>query len=289
MIKLSDNNKKCWWCGNTADSREHRHKKSDFKRVFGRGNYDPELIPTIERDGELITVQGPNSDFLKFDKVICINCNSTRSQPFDLAYDIFIKYVEENKDEIINTRLLDFNKVFRTNALEQKQNVIKYYIKNISCRLAANRFSISKDVIDFLDGKRNLNHFYIKHEIRLDILWWIERIRKVMPDPGNLYIGPLRYYKKNSSEDIDVVYSFYNYRWFKMIYFYSDRITNEMYPGYDDYNNQLLVPIESLYLVEKEYYETMTDEELEQVSKEVEPYNDNDLLDDNLGINPFKN
>jgi hypothetical protein len=29
----------CWWCGNTADSREHRFKRTDIEREFGRGPY----------------------------------------------------------------------------------------------------------------------------------------------------------------------------------------------------------------------------------------------------------
>jgi hypothetical protein len=206
-----------------------------------------------------------------------------------LAYDIFINYVESNREVIINSGLLDFTHIFASDSLTQKLNVYRYYIKNIACRLASNGFTISSKIIDFLNGSETLNHVYIKHEIRLDILWWIERIKKTMPDPGNLYIGPLRYYKKNDRDDIDVVFSFYNYRWLKMTYFYSESLTNESYPGYYGYNNQLFVPIESLYIVDKEQYENLTDEELAKVSEEAELYTDNDLLNDNLGTNPFRN
>jgi hypothetical protein len=30
---------RCWWCGAVADSREHKHKKTDMTREFGVGPY----------------------------------------------------------------------------------------------------------------------------------------------------------------------------------------------------------------------------------------------------------
>ncbi|MFC5112013.1 hypothetical protein [Kibdelosporangium philippinense] len=27
----------CWWCGSVADTREHRYKRSDLIRDFGKG------------------------------------------------------------------------------------------------------------------------------------------------------------------------------------------------------------------------------------------------------------
>lgn len=92
MIKINRPNKKplCWWCGKPADSREHRHKKSDVKFIFG-DKFEGE--PVIIKDKSPTTVQGPNSSLLKFDTVLCQVCNNSRSQPFDRAYSRFVDYV----------------------------------------------------------------------------------------------------------------------------------------------------------------------------------------------------
>jgi hypothetical protein len=61
MIEMYDYKDRCWWCGNAADSGEHKYKKADLVREFGKGPYKgaKELVRVIE--GQLKIIQGPNS------------------------------------------------------------------------------------------------------------------------------------------------------------------------------------------------------------------------------------
>jgi hypothetical protein len=59
MLYAAQTSGTCWWCRTApADSREHKLKRSDLVRQFGRGPY-PELVSS--REGQLRPVQGPNS------------------------------------------------------------------------------------------------------------------------------------------------------------------------------------------------------------------------------------
>ena len=267
-----------------ATSREHRHKKTDFIEVFGK---NPNAI--VIRDEKGIDVQGPKSKLLKFPKVLCHSCNTTKSQPFDYAYDTFIKYIQKNRDQIIKNGEIDFKEIFPDNSDKQKQNVLRYYIKHICCRLASNDISINQEIIDFLNGKGNLQNIYIKFEIRMDLVFWIERLKKRTADPGNLYISPLSYFTKSKgSDEIEVVYGFYTYRWLKMLYFYSDKMIENNYPGYTKYNLSTTIPVQALYIIDPNKYETLTDDELSaEITSARDNYSDNNLIKDNLGTNPF--
>lgn len=282
-IPVTDN---CWWCGNLATSREHRHKKTDIIEVFGKELGGDAIIL---KDNKTIDIQGPKSKLLKFPKVLCHDCNTRKSQSFDYSYDKFIKYIQANCDHLINTGQINFSEIFPDNTIEQKLNVLRYYVKHICCRLASNNISINRDIIDFLNGTSNLKYIYIKFEIRMDLIAWIERLKKRTADPGNLYIGPLRGYTKSQGHDeIDVVYSFYTYRWFRMIYFYSDKITERNYPGYKEYYSEPVVPVQALYLIDPDKYETLSDDELlKAINSAGDGYDDIDLLNEHLGANPF--
>ncbi len=90
----------CWWCGNAADSREHKYKRSDIVREFGRGPWAEPML-RVAGGNRQFRVQGPNSQGLKFSKSLCQRCNNDRNQPFDLAYDSMMDYISRNESEII--------------------------------------------------------------------------------------------------------------------------------------------------------------------------------------------
>jgi hypothetical protein len=49
---------RCWWCGAAADSREHKHKKTDLAREFGSGPYIGASAVVRAFEGKLRQVQG---------------------------------------------------------------------------------------------------------------------------------------------------------------------------------------------------------------------------------------
>jgi hypothetical protein len=285
MIKIGVPKDTCWWCGKSADSREHKHKRTDITNVFKDFSGNPIII----KDGKEFDLKSPKSKKLKFGKILCQDCNTTRSQPFDFAYDIFIKYIENNRNTLIAEQQIDFERIFSNNPLEGKLNVLKYYIKHIGCRLAMNGISIDEDLLGFLNGFPTLNKLYINFEIRMDLVAFIDRLKRESGDIGNLYVDGLRYFTTPPNNEIEVVYSFYTYRWFRMSYFYSDKITDEIYPGYNNYNASLKIPSPALYIVEPIKYESLTsDELLEELKSHRKPNLHQDLINSTFSSNPFQ-
>jgi hypothetical protein len=76
---------KCWICGGLANSREHKFKKSDLIR--SSTTWAPDDQPYLVAGGMQRRIPSPNSKIATFGKVLCSDCNSTRTQPFDRAYE----------------------------------------------------------------------------------------------------------------------------------------------------------------------------------------------------------
>lgn len=76
----------CWICGDKADSREHKAKRSDLKAVFGAVT---QSTPLYLHQGDIknCLVKGLKSDLLKWPKTMCAKCNGSRTQPFDKSWE----------------------------------------------------------------------------------------------------------------------------------------------------------------------------------------------------------
>lgn len=279
MIKIQQYKEEiCWWCGKQADSQEHRHKKSDVKHIFGN-KFEGE--PIIIRDNNQKEVQGPDSKLLKFEKVLCQDCNNNRSQPFDRAYDLFVRYVLNNYNEILDKRIIDFNDIVKTDTINFKYNVFRYFTKVFCCRLASNNISIKPELIEFLDYKKPINFMYFKFEVRPDIHTFLNR-PETDEYEGNIYLSPLRYFPSTESNHINLVYQFYNLQWLRIYTFYSENMTEENYAGYNEYNDSNTIQIEARYSVNPE---KLFDKRTDTKPKEQE---ENEWLKEYLDTNIFK-
>ena len=92
----------CWICGSAATSSEHKIKKSDLIRVHGRGKEFAEAsLNYLRGDDSVVILQGPDSKWVKWPDVLCAQCNNSRTQPFDRAYDKFIEYAVNSTRKLI--------------------------------------------------------------------------------------------------------------------------------------------------------------------------------------------
>ena len=149
----------CWWCGAPADSREHKYKRSDIVREFGEGPYQggQQLVVIGEGSDTLQRgISGPASKAFKFDANLCRRCNNERSQPFDRAYDAFTSYISANSEAIRRSGEIDLAAVYGDSWPEDAENLVRYFVKHIGCRVAgeliAQRVAIDTDLNRFLDG-----------------------------------------------------------------------------------------------------------------------------------------
>lgn len=149
----------CWWCGGTADSREHKWKKSEIKAMYGAAPSESYPLVWFGDDSKPRNVQGPDSDLMKFEKSLCKDCNNSRSQPFDQAYDQWVEYITENYDRIIEIRTIDLDEVAPGGGEEFRLNLAKYFAKHIGCRVADNAGRVPESLIRFLNGESEDSSF----------------------------------------------------------------------------------------------------------------------------------
>lgn len=147
----------CWWCGEPANSREHKFKKTDIERAFGRGPYREGRTLVKQGDsGRQTDVTGSRSKVFKFEPMICASCNGVRSQPFDRAYDLFMDYIFENEDVLLRTGEVDLRDIYGDDWEEKALDLGRYFVKHICCRLGnvADQREVVLDgrLIDFLNG-----------------------------------------------------------------------------------------------------------------------------------------
>ncbi len=140
-----------------ADSREHKFKRSDLTRIHGRGELrGPRtlVVNSGERNSEH---RSTKNDALKFSRSMCAYCNNTRSQPFDQAYDKFIEWVVANHEAVLAERRITLGEVFDPDGIEVAEDVLRFFVKHICCRLAETVMSdgetlLPPDALRFLDG-----------------------------------------------------------------------------------------------------------------------------------------
>jgi len=137
IFYMFNNVPKCWICNSPADSREHKIKKADIIRVYGKGSsFHKKDLHYCRHDGQIVSLRGPDSKDIKFDRVICRKCNNERTQPFDRAYDAFIEHIESNRDLILRHRQIDFQNVYGNNWENLQLNLFRYFAKMLGCRIA---------------------------------------------------------------------------------------------------------------------------------------------------------
>jgi hypothetical protein len=140
----------CWICGAVADSAEHRIKKTDLVRVFGRGPYKAPFAPVRERQGILTPIQGPGSAVVKYAPSLCHRCNTTGTQAYDKAYDSFIVWLFANEEAVLHKRIIDFKEVYGNNFEDSQRDLFKYFVKSFGCRLISARQSVPSDLVALL-------------------------------------------------------------------------------------------------------------------------------------------
>lgn len=248
MITTKDYKGQCWWCGNIADSREHKYKSSDIKREFGRHSYKGEkaVARIFDNVDQGDYVQGASSDVLKFGFTICKSCNSERSRYMDKAYDDFISYFRSNEKSIYSQREFSFSAIFGTNWKLDTDNLKRYFTKHACCRLVDSGIEIRKDVIDFLNGTGDSKSLIFSMLIRDDKADFVSVLESKNKASGYISISDLQGQQlKIDPNQWKYIYSSYDYRGLSILYFYSDEYHIE---------SNLLTEKVSLHIIENEKY-----------------------------------
>jgi 5-methylcytosine-specific restriction endonuclease McrA len=103
---------KCWICGATADSDEHKYKRTDIVTRYGRSWPSAEQPFVFRGDGRPSRIPGPNSEPTLYRDMLCQPCNNARTKPFDLAYERFSTWVLSGSNRLHERTEIDFAEVF---------------------------------------------------------------------------------------------------------------------------------------------------------------------------------
>jgi hypothetical protein len=139
----------CWWCGQPADSREHKYKKRDLARIAAGG----EELSWGAPDGGVRSIRSiRKSEGTRFKRTLCRRCNDTRSQQFDSGYDVFSDYLVANMHNLWDRRSLDMREIFGANWQEAQLATGRYYAKHFGSLMVDNGIAPPAGLVTFLDG-----------------------------------------------------------------------------------------------------------------------------------------
>lgn len=148
----------CWWCGATADSREHKIAAAELRLNHGGGSWVGDS-GVVHVDGDLTVrdVQGAKADILKWEPNLCQNCNNARSQQFDRAYISLLRYLDQHEAEIGSSGTFRFSDVYGDDWEAGRANLVRYWLKHICCRAAVIGLEIPRAVIEYMDDATMTN------------------------------------------------------------------------------------------------------------------------------------
>lgn len=208
---------KCWMCHSPADSAEHKFKKKDLVRARERGALqgDSNLVHIV---GDLITpIQGPNSRCVKYDKNLCHYCNTTRTQPFDRAYDTFVSWIFANEDIVLHKRFINFADVFGREFEADQRNLFKFFVKNFGCRLAKAHQAVPQDLVTLLGQESFQTALKVTFAVTEELL--------LMPDLAQGFLGKGNLIRLDSADGSPrpLTYRWYEQiTWLLVFYWYND-------------------------------------------------------------------
>jgi hypothetical protein len=209
--------RQCWWCGGTADSGEHKFKRSDLVREHGQAPYTgPATLVRLTSEGSW-DMRSSKSGPLKFQKSLCASCNNTRSQPFDAAYDEFIQWLLAHEENVFAQRQVDLVEVFGSDWETRALDLYRYFLKHVGCRIADSdagvlpASNIVDDLVTCLDGGGPLASLACGFFVEPAMLRFCE-----MGDGDPLWVRPFgmddMMFTK-SGDQLDVLYSTWRYGW----------------------------------------------------------------------------
>jgi hypothetical protein len=151
----------CWICNcNEANSGEHKTKRSDLLAVLGNPTqatpfYYHDLHKANRPIGSL------KAKILKSPIRICAECNSTRTQPYDRAWERMSDWLRSRHPPLKVGDLVRTNRIFRRHSRREMNNVHLYFLKLFGCMLCeaeATGHNVPIDIAQFWERRSDMWH-----------------------------------------------------------------------------------------------------------------------------------
>jgi len=140
----------CWICNrNEANSGEHKTKRSDLAAVLGSPTQDqPFYFHDLERRNK--PVKSLDAKILKAPVRICAECNTTRTQPHDRAWEQMSDQLRSRR--LVVGRWVRANRIFLHDTRRHMINVHLFFLKlfgSMLCEAKANGHDVPIDIAPF--------------------------------------------------------------------------------------------------------------------------------------------
>jgi hypothetical protein len=143
---MTKNDDHCWICGNKADSREHRIKRSDIKQVVGEASQGKPIYMHDAKKRNKI-VQSTNAKIFKGEKDLCSKCNNELTQPYDKAWEKLSAYLNSNWSDVIEKGAFRMSKVFPNDTRAGMLGVHLFFSKFLGCSIKEGGVSLETKVL----------------------------------------------------------------------------------------------------------------------------------------------
>jgi hypothetical protein len=124
----------CWICGAPATTGEHKIKRSDLRLILPEVSQKKPIFVSGEAR-KSIPVGGYNSDQLKFAKSICANCNNSRTQAHDKAWEKTAGALLGKRNLLAPRKVVNFKSIFGAAVSNELLNMHLYFIKLFGCQI----------------------------------------------------------------------------------------------------------------------------------------------------------
>lgn len=198
-------------------SREHKYKKTDINLLYGSDFFQNDKLALVRyrKSNEVIKIQGPDSNYLKFRKSLCLKCNNARSANMDAAYTKVIEFYLNNELLVKESKSIDFRMIFSDSWIESKRHFYKYCIKHIGCRLVEANLRPSTNMIDFLNDVEPLKDIKVVFQLKQYFIGDLGD--EIFP----MFTGPLNRFEQNHlfiGKKITAASSWYTLKQFSINY-----------------------------------------------------------------------
>ena len=149
---MSTSPTKCWICGESATTREHKIKHSDLRDVFSTPT-QAKPIYLNSAGTKPRPIRSLNAKVLKSPRLICANCNNTRTQPHDRAWERISKSLRTRIQANTLGSVVRANKIFKYDTTREMRNVHLYFVKLFGCMIL--EFDIPIDLATFSNAIKN--------------------------------------------------------------------------------------------------------------------------------------
>jgi hypothetical protein len=138
----------CWICNrNEANSGEHKTKRSDLLAVLGEPTQEaPFYYHDLHKANR--PVKSLDAKILKSPVRICADCNTTRTQPHDRAWERMSDWLRKRQPPLKVGDLVRSNRVFPYNTRKEMTNVHLFFLKLFGCMLSEAEANGNKVPID---------------------------------------------------------------------------------------------------------------------------------------------